>query len=522
MAKSPASDGIMSPDKMKPLLALSKREPVQAAIGLTADGDGIILLDKKARPKKVFSMLKASAGKAKVQLNTASLRFGRAEVDPEYDSGMVRFFINKDAPGNLRIKLVELVKRIPYQKVELNVDPSLEAEPEEDGETPDTAGPPGAAMEADAIPDAPPPPPAMPSPEAVAMGKDLSALAGRIAAAAGTDAARRASLVRLASEANTKLKAGDLAAAAQGIAGLRAALDTPAPDAPEPGGPASGIDAAGTRRELADLAGRIAAAAGEDNGRKAELSKLAMSANTALKANDLAAAADLVRQLREKLDPAPGEAPVSDLPGRLEVCRDDLRRLRDPAAREAVTKSIQEIEALMRDGKASAAASLIDVLETRIAAALRETTQSNVAADAGHMVDFAKLLLRWRDAQKRFDDNLRDVGKAILANPEISSSPHVEVFRQAVSAFPTLVPRFGGALEEALNDGISAAEPSEKARRAAEAISAVDAYRQQIAGLANLAKLEQFASRDLGTRLPLRDALDEALVELKQMLATRG
>ena len=59
--------------KMKPLLALSKKEPVQAAIGLTADGDGIILLDKKAKPKKVASLLKSAAGKAKLQLNSASL-----------------------------------------------------------------------------------------------------------------------------------------------------------------------------------------------------------------------------------------------------------------------------------------------------------------------------------------------------------------------------------------------------------------------------------------------------------------
>ena len=51
----------------------------QAAIGLTADGEGVILRDKRAKPKKVFSMLKASAAKAKVNLANASLRFGRAE-----------------------------------------------------------------------------------------------------------------------------------------------------------------------------------------------------------------------------------------------------------------------------------------------------------------------------------------------------------------------------------------------------------------------------------------------------------
>src|SRR4051795_903202 len=134
MAKAPVSDSIMPAAKMKSLLALSKREPVQAAIGLSADGEGIILLDKKAKPRKVAAMLRASAVKAKIQLNTGSVRFGRAEVDTDYDPGTVRFFVNKDAPGAMRMKLVEVVKRIPFQKVEINVDPSLNEEPEEETE----------------------------------------------------------------------------------------------------------------------------------------------------------------------------------------------------------------------------------------------------------------------------------------------------------------------------------------------------------------------------------------------------
>ena len=61
MANAPASEAIMAVAKIKPLLALSKKEPVQAAIGLTTDGEGVILLDKKASPRKVASMLKANA-----------------------------------------------------------------------------------------------------------------------------------------------------------------------------------------------------------------------------------------------------------------------------------------------------------------------------------------------------------------------------------------------------------------------------------------------------------------------------
>jgi len=89
-----STDAIMAADKLKPMLALSKREPVNAAIGMTADGDGFILLDKKAKPKTVVSMLKSTAAKAKLQLNPSSIRYGRAEVDTDYDAGMVRFRID--------------------------------------------------------------------------------------------------------------------------------------------------------------------------------------------------------------------------------------------------------------------------------------------------------------------------------------------------------------------------------------------------------------------------------------------
>jgi hypothetical protein len=226
MAKAPASDSIMAADKMKPLLALSKKEPVQAAIGLTSDGEGIILLDKKAKPKKVFSMLKASASKAKIQLNTSSLRFGRAEVDTDYDAGMVRFFINKDAPGNMRVKLVEVVKRIPYQKVELNVDATLEQEPEDDTESEQTAASGAATQTPEPTVRQPPVAPPPPTANVAALRRILGGLIPRIPEAAGNDAARRATLLKFANDANEALKSENVADAAHTIAQLRDALAT--------------------------------------------------------------------------------------------------------------------------------------------------------------------------------------------------------------------------------------------------------------------------------------------------------
>jgi hypothetical protein len=128
----PATDNIMSPAEMKPLLMLSKREPVSAVVGMTKDRDGVILLSRRIKPKKLLAQLKTDARKAKVELDLTSLRFGKAEVDTDKDSGLVMFTVNKDAPGALRMKLLELVKRVPYAKVEIDVDANFEAEPDED------------------------------------------------------------------------------------------------------------------------------------------------------------------------------------------------------------------------------------------------------------------------------------------------------------------------------------------------------------------------------------------------------
>jgi len=116
------TDTIMSPTEMKPLLMLSKHQPVSAVVGMTRDKEGVILLSRRLKPKKLLVQLKADARKAKVDLDITSLRFGKAEVDTDKDSGLVMFTVNKDAPGALRMKLLELIKRVPLGKVEIDVD----------------------------------------------------------------------------------------------------------------------------------------------------------------------------------------------------------------------------------------------------------------------------------------------------------------------------------------------------------------------------------------------------------------
>jgi hypothetical protein len=137
---------------------------------------------------------------------------------------MVRFFLNKEAPGNMRVKLLEVVKRVPYQKVEINVDPSFEAEPEDETEGQE-------ATSTDAIPAAPPappptapPPPGQPALDATKLEQALAQLTLAIPKVAASDDVLQKSLVALAMTAQGSLKAKDLAKASEGIEALRRAL----------------------------------------------------------------------------------------------------------------------------------------------------------------------------------------------------------------------------------------------------------------------------------------------------------
>ena len=226
----------MTPAAMKAVLAVSKHEPVQAAIGLTADGEGLLLLDKKAKPRKVLANLRAAAAKEKITLNTASLRFGRAEVDPDYDSAMVRLFVNKEAAGPTRTKLVEVVKRAAYQKVEINVDPSIEEEAEGDEapgtETQQTA-PDGV------VPPAPPEPPKEgPDPALAVLMTELTKIVPAIGKIAQSNPEAAAGLKALAGEMGAAIKAGDVAAGTAALDklkdGLRHALTPSQPSPSQP------------------------------------------------------------------------------------------------------------------------------------------------------------------------------------------------------------------------------------------------------------------------------------------------
>lgn len=119
---------LMSPAEMKPLLLLSKREPVFCAVALSKDKQGLILLDKRTKARKLAAVLKSTAAEKKIDLDLATVRFGTASVDTEKDASLVAFKVNKEPSAALRPKLLEQLKRAGFTKCNIAVDAALETE----------------------------------------------------------------------------------------------------------------------------------------------------------------------------------------------------------------------------------------------------------------------------------------------------------------------------------------------------------------------------------------------------------
>src|SRR5689334_7199353 len=101
MAEAPMG---MDKAEMKKLLMRSKQEPVSCALALSEDGkSALLLLDKLKQPRAMQQALTKEHPKA------TNPRFGTAEVDEEIDPKLVRFRLNRAAPGMAR-RLVRPLK----------------------------------------------------------------------------------------------------------------------------------------------------------------------------------------------------------------------------------------------------------------------------------------------------------------------------------------------------------------------------------------------------------------------------
>ncbi len=126
--KGASADDIMAAGEMKMVLAVAKQgTPVSCAIALTKDKEGILLLDKRIKPKTLAANLRAQADDLSIELDMATLRFGRATIS-EADQSLVTLAVNKKPPSTLRPKLLERLKKAGYSSLELTVGDDHEEE----------------------------------------------------------------------------------------------------------------------------------------------------------------------------------------------------------------------------------------------------------------------------------------------------------------------------------------------------------------------------------------------------------
>ena len=311
--------------EMRKLLTRSKEEPVSCAIGLGDDqAYGLLMMHRIKNGKACEKILKDTFPSAK---NT---RFGTAFVDVDDNPKLVKIILNRAVTGMAK-RLTRTLKGTGFNKVIIVPEDGSTVEAHEDVED---GAPEGAEAGAPA-PGAPPPPPPRPAagmtPEEKAakiseLQQALATFAAMIPKAAGTDDARKATLLKLATDVNVNIKTGNLACATNFLDQLRIALAaTPAPQAsiPQPlPRPAASMSPEEKAAKIAELqhtlttfAAMIPAAAGADNAKKAILLKLATDANVNIKTGNLTYATNFLDQLRIALSAKPDPATLQVLTG---------------------------------------------------------------------------------------------------------------------------------------------------------------------------------------------------------------
>jgi hypothetical protein len=163
-------------------------------------------------------------------------------------------------------------------------------------------------------------------------------------------------------------------------------------------------------------------------------------------------------------------------------------------------------------------AAAVGALEGEMARALSAMRGRAAAAGNPRMLDTTKLLLRWRGAQSKVAQALKDLGQTIIGLDAVRLDPRFTQVQAAVAKLPDLVPVFGGRLEDLLDSMMMSGHGG----GAGDALAAIAAYRQQLASATVLSRLEVFAARYVSLDVALVRELDGTLVELERDIVESG
>ncbi|HVY17184.1 MAG TPA: hypothetical protein VHB27_18315 [Rhodopila sp.] len=310
--KKGGQDAIMPVADMRAVLAIA-RQGGNATVAFAQDTDheGVILMDRRIRPKKLLKELKDKAGKASMRLDAGAMRFGRIQIG---GSGHVTFVVNRDTSPNMRPKLLEHLKQIGYSHLQIMVDLSLEDEPEDEvgGEEGEAQGGQPAGGPADGQASQPAGPSAA---QPAAEGGAQPAAAGAAQPAAGGAAQPAAAGATQSAAGGTQPAGGAAQPAAAGAAQPAAGAAQPAAagGASQPTAPADPRVAAeitALTNTLNQLAQQMRLAITANPVQERFLKPVALKAAQALKAGDVRTARESIASLTELVGKQ-GAAPSS-------------------------------------------------------------------------------------------------------------------------------------------------------------------------------------------------------------------
>jgi hypothetical protein len=215
---------------------------------------------------------------------------------------------------------------------------------------------------------------------------------------------------------------------------------------------------------------------------------------------------------------------TGDLDQELLVWRDDMlaqaKRLADKEAIQRIEGLGAEATTAITGGRLGAAHSLLDAMATALTEAQKAATGRAVIDEAGEKVEYAKLLLRWRQAQAETRARIQKLASDILADPEVQADPRYDDVIEAASDLADAMPGFGSELEDVLDGLDKITVPEQRVAQVETARRLIDECRELLGNADELAELSSFAA-DEYAEADLAGELRDALAELAGTVAAR-
>ncbi|HET6234427.1 MAG TPA: hypothetical protein VFE41_05580 [Acetobacteraceae bacterium] len=203
---------------------------------------------------------------------------------------------------------------------------------------------------------------------------------------------------------------------------------------------------------------------------------------------------------------------TTELHDRLAEVLGMVRTLADRDTAGRIVALGQQAKAAIDANQLADASMTLDVMEAALTEARRAAFMATVAKEAGHRVEYGKLLLTWRTAQEAARQRLQALGAAILTDQEVKNDPRYKEVQEAARDLTDVLPDFGPDLADAL-DALDKARDEKKERAALieRAQDLIDDYVALLDGAEELAELTSFAGDEDYEQGDLGGDLREAL-----------